>query len=72
MPSPQFLARPTGLRRSIPLLLALTASVAGAQSSRANHANWALANRFTTEALRSVVYSTSVTPRWIGEKDSLW
>ncbi len=65
MSSPQFLARAT-------LLLALAPSVAGAQPARANHANWALANRFTTEALRSVVYSTSVTPRWIGEKDSLW
>jgi dipeptidyl aminopeptidase/acylaminoacyl peptidase len=42
------------------------------QPSRDNRANWALANRFTTEALRSVVYSTTVTPRWIGEKDSLW
>ena len=54
------------------LLLALIALPAGAQGRGENSANWALANRFTTEALRSVVYSTSVTPRWIGEKDSLW
>ena len=54
------------------LLLALVAGPAVAQPRSDNSANWALANRFTTEALRSVVYSTSVTPRWIGEKDSLW
>src|SRR5688572_1647280 len=61
------------LRLTLPAFLALGASVAGAQPQpRENQANWALANRFTTEALRSVVYSTSVTPRWIGEKDSLW
>lgn len=54
------------------LLLALAALPTGAQGRGENNANWALANRFTTEALRSVVHSTSVTPRWIGEKDSLW
>ena len=53
-------------------LLAALAAPAAAQPRSENSANWALANRFTTEALRSVVYSTSVTPRWIGEKDSLW
>jgi dipeptidyl aminopeptidase/acylaminoacyl peptidase len=58
-------------------LLLLVLSVAGSvqgqmPTPRENHANWALANRFTTEALRSVVFSTTVTPRWIGEKDSLW
>jgi dipeptidyl aminopeptidase/acylaminoacyl peptidase len=61
------------LRLTLPAFLAFGVSIAGAQPQpRANQANWALANRFTTEALRSVVYSTSVTPRWIGEKDSLW
>ena len=59
-------------RAAMALLLALIVAPAGAQSRSENAANWALANRFTTEALRSVVYSTSVTPRWIGEKDSLW
>ena len=55
------------------LFLALgSAASAHAQPPHENRANWALANRFTTEALRSVVYSTTVTPRWIGEKDSLW
>ncbi len=55
------------------LLLSLApAALAQSESSADNQANWALANRFTTEALRSVVYSTTVTPRWIGDKDSLW
>ena len=55
------------------LLLTLApVALAHAQPARDAQANWALANRFTTEALRSVVYSTTVTPRWIGEKDSLW
>src|SRR5687768_3199510 len=62
----------TLLRGAAPLLLAISATGAAAQQPRENTANWALANRFTTEALRSVVYSTAVTPRWIGEKDSLW
>ena len=67
--------RMTGVARAplgVALLLAAGAAPAAAQPRTENAANWALANRFTTEALRSVVYSTSVTPRWIGEKDSLW
>lgn len=36
------------------------------------HANWALANRFRTEALRPVIHSTTVPARWIGKTDSLW
>jgi dipeptidyl aminopeptidase/acylaminoacyl peptidase len=35
-------------------------------------ANWALANRFRTEALRPVIHSQSVPARWIGKTDSLW
>jgi hypothetical protein len=35
-------------------------------------ANWPLAERFTTEALRPVLFTQSVTPRWIAGTDSLW
>jgi len=56
------------------LTLASTAPLSGqqiaAQASR--RANWPLANRFSSEALRTALFSTSVTPRWIGETDSMW
>jgi dipeptidyl aminopeptidase/acylaminoacyl peptidase len=35
-------------------------------------ANWTLADRYSAAALRSIVLGTSVTPRWLGETDSLW
>ena len=35
-------------------------------------ANWTLANRYSTTALRNVVLGTNVQPRWIGKTDSLW
>jgi len=37
-----------------------------------NQANWPLAERFSAEALRNAVYSTTLAARWIGETDSLW
>lgn len=37
-----------------------------------NRANWALANRFTSEALRPFVYSTSIQPRFINDTDAFW
>ena len=39
---------------------------------RVNRANWTLAERFGTDAMRTAVYSTGVQPRWLGETDSLW
>jgi hypothetical protein len=59
------------------LLAGLTATLpAGAQQSVSptphEHANWALARRFDPQALRGVVLSTTVQPRWLGETDSLW
>src|SRR5262249_18765824 len=35
-------------------------------------ANWKLADRFTPEALRPFIYSTSLTPGWINKTDSFW
>ncbi len=37
-----------------------------------NRANWAMAERFSTDGMRNLLGSTSVTPRWLGESDSLW
>ena len=54
------------------LLLTVTAAGAAAQQTHANKANWALANKFTPQALRPILYSSSVNPHWIGKTDSLW
>lgn len=35
-------------------------------------ANWALFDKYSTANLRGLTYSTSVTPRWIGETDSVF
>jgi len=40
--------------------------------SRANQANWTLANRFDPTALKPVMYSDAVQPHWLGKTDSLW
>jgi dipeptidyl aminopeptidase/acylaminoacyl peptidase len=60
------------------LALAVAASTAHAQTptqappARVNRANWTLANRFAPQALRPILYSTSVTPHWLGRSDTLW
>ncbi|MEP7347006.1 MAG: DPP IV N-terminal domain-containing protein, partial [Gemmatimonadaceae bacterium] len=38
----------------------------------APHANWALANKFSPEAMRRIAFSTTVQPHWLGKTDSLW
>jgi dipeptidyl aminopeptidase/acylaminoacyl peptidase len=72
------------LRLRIPVVTVALVSAslfmaAGAASVRAQKqptsqatANWALANRFRTEALRPVIHSQNVPARWIGKTDSLW
>jgi len=35
-------------------------------------ANWGLFDRFSTASMRGAVFSTSITPRWIGETDSVF
>jgi dipeptidyl aminopeptidase/acylaminoacyl peptidase len=42
------------------------------QQGRATRANWTLAERFSQRALRSVVYSTGVQPRWLGKSDTIF
>ncbi|HKG96158.1 MAG TPA: DPP IV N-terminal domain-containing protein, partial [Gemmatimonadaceae bacterium] len=44
----------------------------GAPSNRVTRANWTLANRFSQAALRSVVFTQGVQPRWLGQSDSLF
>ncbi|MDE3129257.1 MAG: DPP IV N-terminal domain-containing protein, partial [Gemmatimonadota bacterium] len=43
-----------------------------AQQARGNQANWALANKFTPEAMRPILYSETVAAHWIGKSDSMW
>lgn len=51
-------------------------AVAGAQVPQPNprgpKANWALFDKYSTASLRDLTYSTTVTPRWIGETDSVF
>ena len=64
--------------RSVGLLGVLLASgapvseAAGQAPANAPHANWTLADRFSQNTLRNVVYSPSVQPRWLGESDSIF
>ncbi|MEP6833272.1 MAG: hypothetical protein ABJB74_07750, partial [Gemmatimonas sp.] len=52
------------------------APVASAQVAAPNpngpKANWTLFNQFGTASLRNMTFSTTITPRWIGESDSLF
>jgi len=78
--------RQLGLRSSaIVLLSGSIASVAApslyaqqpnqanqADEGRVTKANWALANRFSTAALRAITYSNAVQPRFLGQSDTMW
>src|SRR5688500_12910920 len=52
----------------LPVVLAAQASSSGDHPQ----ANWELSNKFSTQALQRVIYSTTLQPRWIGKTDSLW
>jgi dipeptidyl aminopeptidase/acylaminoacyl peptidase len=56
-------------RHTLPLLLAVAVPL-GAQE-HSNKANWALAEQFSSANLRSKIFTASVTPRWLGQSDSL-
>jgi dipeptidyl aminopeptidase/acylaminoacyl peptidase len=60
--------------RVIVPIIGLLGATAAAQPPNvpANRANWMLADKFTNQQLQSVVYSSTLTPRWIGQRDSLW
>ena len=73
-------AIPNRLCRRVAVLSALLSVAAGraavaqaaAQGTSHVSANWELANKFGTEALRRVTYTTSVQPHWLSKTDSLW
>ncbi len=66
-------ARLSGFSRVlVSLVLLPTIALAQSASNDHPHANWELANKFTTQALQRVIYSTTLTPRWIGKTDSMW
>jgi dipeptidyl-peptidase 4 len=72
---PQNVARRTGRNGSHSSILAavlLLSAAAPLAAQERVQANWPLAERFTTDALRPVLFSQSVTPRWIAETDSMW
>lgn len=50
----------------------LQGGTALAQRAPEVKANWALANKFSPEATRDVIYSTSVNARFINKTDSAW
>jgi dipeptidyl-peptidase 4 len=65
------------LRRALPLLLALLVLSAAPrldaqQPQRVTGANFKQAYKYSPEALRPFVYSTAVTPNWIGKTDVFW
>ena len=51
--------------------LILLAAVPLAAQEHVNKANWPLAEKFSTPNVRSRTYTTSVTPHWLGQSDSL-
>jgi dipeptidyl-peptidase-4 len=60
--------------RTLSLLLALLPAGMAAQATTQERpqANWELSNKFTTQALQRVTYSSTLQPRWIGKTDSMW
>ena len=55
-----------------PLQAQLAAPTGQPDEARPNKANWALANRFGTGALRSVTYTFGVQPRFLGKSDTMY
>lgn len=58
-------------RLGVALMLAAAVPLAAQEPQRVNHANWDLANKFSPTALRPIVYTSAVNPRWLGQSDSL-
>ena len=61
---------------AIALFAIATSAGAQAQSqapdNRVNKANWAQAEKYSGQAITQVTYSTSLTPGWVRQTDSLW
>ncbi len=63
--------RVTLLFGALPCVLAAQGAPAVPASNRVR-ANWELAGKFNTDAMRRVTYSNAVQARFIGKTDSLW
>jgi len=61
-----------GAAGAVPVGAQAPASPQPLNSDHVNQANWTLADRFSANALKSVMYSAAVEPRWLGKSDSLW
>jgi dipeptidyl-peptidase 4 len=53
------------------MILVMVMGATAPAAAQERQANWPLADRFSTEALRPMLFSQSVTPRWIAG-DSMW
>ncbi|HSJ24159.1 MAG TPA: DPP IV N-terminal domain-containing protein [Longimicrobiales bacterium] len=67
--NPRFAAPILAWLLAITALSAAATPLAGQERAQAN---WPLAERFTTQALRPILFTQSVNPRWIAETDSMW
>lgn len=57
------------------LLLCVPAAAGGTWTpdrGRSNQANWALADRFSSEKLRPYLYGSTITPGWLRNQDKFW
>jgi dipeptidyl-peptidase-4 len=55
----------------LPLLSALAMPAAGQEAS-GTRANWALADRFSSDNVSRFIHTSSLRPNWINETDSMW
>lgn len=62
----------TSFRISAALILLAVAAVPAAAQSGVQRANWALAERFSSENVSRVISTPNVEANWILETDSLW
>lgn len=65
------MARPATLLTLLVFLL-LPSPLAAQQDSRTGEANYQLAARFAPYKIQQLIYSTSVSPRWIEESEKFW
>lgn len=59
-------------RNSSFILAACLLGVSTAQGQTVNQANWKLADKFSTTAMRPYIYSSRVTPNFLKDSDSFW
>jgi dipeptidyl-peptidase-4 len=67
-----FVVRRPRVQSALSVASALLLVTSGLTAQDQPQANWELSNKFSTQALQRVTYSTALVPRWIGKTDSLW